>query len=1157
MHFPTPQGTNSATFTPPPVDGSLYLAEVYDFLGQHSPNHPVFVYDDNASLETITWSTLVRAIHTAARLVEGHIRPGDRNKNSTVVAVLSTSDFITNFVLVAGIMRAGYQAFPISTRNSAVGIAHLVRTTRVKYMFVGETPSTQRLAAATCAQPSVDGPVGSYMSVHPMPAFDTLFLPEAQFVPLPPMVHPQPKHGALILHSSGTTSFPKPVYFSQQTLLQWGMIPYFGETDLCGTIMSYHSLTLPYALGATCITWAPISGITVATFPPTADAPVPTPERVLAGALSTSSSIILCVPAFIEAWVKDPVQASDLRGFSHIFFAGAPLRKESGDLAISQSIQINSFYGATEIGCASVFVPKGPAPREWQYFKFSPHVKPKLVPHSEDVYQLIMMQSPTCTLDVINVEYDGERGYNTNDLITRHPTIPDLWRVCGRADEQIILSTGTKTNTLPIESAISRHPLVRACLVFGQGRNHIGILVEPVPEHAFDPDNETELEGYRNKIWPAVQEANETSPIYSRIFKEMILVTKPSKPFIYTLKQTPKRNDILAAYAPEIEKSYGLSDNSYQGLAEMATPEAWGVEECTNVARMAVHTVLMQPLRDDMDIFQAGCDSVQATQIRMALFQTLRRAMKVSTRQIPHNFVYFNPTIKRLGTYIAQIVHYGHSSVALAMLSGKISEMEGLALKYGSSFPTHRPSPGASSSSSLPGDIVLLTGSTGSFGTYILESLIKDPTVSKVYALNRQDVRGARSVYIRQSAQLNARGLDFNILDSNKLVLLEGDASVENMGLQVTMFEEIRTSITCIIHAAWNVNFNVALSSMEPLIAATRRLADLALSSPHQTPPRLLFVSSVNVFNNWTGGTVAPEDFNPRPATAIGSGYAESKWVAEKILVKAAAQTPLKPCIVRIGQICGGLDGSWSAAEWFPTLVASGPVLRCLPQALGYISWIPAHHAANALIEIRKALMLEDCFGEDADYDMDIDDDLASPDTDTSVSSLEFTDSDGLSPTSTLPPSIQRMSPSNPFPPSFTPQGAPPTSDSVKFINLVHPHPVPAAPMMERLGEQLGLPLVRYSEWLNALESAASTTSSSSMRNPSSSSLSNPAISLLHFYRSARPPSAADSEAFGFTAMKTNNAVDTVPWLKDLSPIGREDVDKWVEYWRRVGLLRS
>ncbi|KAL0581415.1 hypothetical protein V5O48_000569, partial [Marasmius crinis-equi] len=304
----------------------------------------------------------------------------------------------------------------------------------------------------------------------------------------------------------------------------------------------------------------------------------------------------------------------------------------------------------------------------------------------------------------------------------------------------------------------------------------------------------------------------------------------------------------------------------------------------------------------------------------------------------------------------------------------------------------------------------------------------------------------------------------------------------------------------------------------------------------------------------WTEGTIAPEAFNSRPATAIGSGYAESKWVAEKILVKAAEQTTLKPCIVRIGQICGGLGGSWSAAEWFPTLVASGPVLRCLPQALGYLSWIPAHHAANALIDIRKALMLEDCFDEDADYDMDIDDDIPSS-PDTSVSSLEFTDSDGVSPT--LPPSSQHTTPPNPFTPSYSPpQCAPSTSEYVKFINLVHPHPVPAAPIMERLGDLLGLPLVRYSEWLNALESSATT--SSSVHHPSSSSsLSNPAISLLHFYRSARLPSAADSEAFGFTAMKTNNAVETVPWLNDLERLSQQDVDHWVEYWRKVGLLRS
>ncbi|KAK7050038.1 hypothetical protein VNI00_005470 [Paramarasmius palmivorus] len=650
------------------------------------------------------------------------------------------------------------------------------------------------------------------------------------------------------------------------------------------------------------------------------------------------------------------------------------------------------------------------------------------------------------------------------------------------------------------------------------------------------------------------------SPIYSRIFREMILVTRPGKSFIYTLKQTPKRNEILNQYSAEIDRAYGQSDNSnHPGMIEMmgaSSPEQWGLEECTNVARMAVHTVLMQPLRDDMDIFQAGCDSVQATQIRMALFQTLRRAMKVSTRQIPHNFVYFNPTIKRLGTYIAQIVHYGHSSVALAMLSGKISEMEKLALQYGREWPAHRHDPSQVEDEILEGDIVLLTGSTGSLGTYVLEALIKDPTVSRIYALNRQDVRGARTLFVRQSARFKDRGMEF-VLNSDKLVLLEGDAAVENLGLERGVYEKLRKEVTCIIHAAWNVNFNVSLSSMEPLIAGTRRLADLALSSPHPTPPSFVFVSSVNVFNNWTEGSIAPESFNSRPATAIGSGYAESKWVAEKILVKASEQTTLRPVIVRIGQICGGLDGSWNAAEWFPTLVASGQVLRCLPQAQGYISWIPAHHAANALNDIRKSLM-EDA--EDFD-DMDIDDEIPeSPDSGSTLSSsYEFTDSENLSPQSPqIPPSLGRAH-SMTIPQGYKPVSTPPldisSDNTTTFINLVHPRPIRASLMMEHLSKELGLPLVRYSEWLNALESSAANAPPA----PSSYSLSNPAISLLHFYRNARGRlnTEVEGEAFGFTAMKTDTAVETVPWLTSMPQVGPKDVDGWVAYWRKIGLLRQ
>lgn len=246
--------------------------------------------------------------------------------------------------------------------------------------------------------------------------------------------------------------------------------------------------------------------------------------------------------------------------------------------------------------------------------------------------------------------------------------------------------------------------------------------------------------------------------------------------------------------------------------------------------------------------------SLHATLIRSSILSALRRSQKVSTRNIPHNFVYSNPTIRRLGTYLGQVVHYGHASVALSMLSGKISTMERLVQQYGSNFSTHEPrpsssgeatpttasfprcrsdpfipvqsplheeedvvmtpppdeipfasmpngSPADSGSASARGDVVLLTGSTGALGSHILESLVLDPSIAKVYALNRRDMRGARSVYIRQSASFKDRDLDFVALNSEKVMLLEGDATEEHLGLHdQDLFEEIRDNITCVIH---------------------------------------------------------------------------------------------------------------------------------------------------------------------------------------------------------------------------------------------------------------------------------------------------------------------------------------------------------------------
>lgn len=65
--------------------------------------------------------------------------------------------------------------------------------------------------------------------------------------------------------------------------------------------------------------------------------------------------------------------------------------------------------------------------------------------------------------------------------------------------------------------------------------------------------------------------------------------------------------------------------------------------------------------------------------------------------------------------------------------------------------------------------------------------------------------------------------------------------------------------------------------------------------------------------------------------SAVGNGYGESKWVSERILSVASSETSLRPIVVRVGQVTGGVNGCWNALEWIPSIVHSAALVKCLP----------------------------------------------------------------------------------------------------------------------------------------------------------------------------------------------------------------------------------
>lgn len=677
---------------------------------------------------------------------------------------------------------------------------------------------------------------------------------------------------------------------------------------------------------------------------------------------------------------------------------------------------------------------------------------------------------------VTNTTIDGVPAYATSDLLMPHPTIPGLYKIHGRADDQIMLSTGEKTNPGPLETILSQDPRIHAAVMFGRERTSNGVIVAPKPNFAFDPESDEKMvERFRNDIWPTVEKLNAFAPTHSRVFKEMILVEKPSKPFQYTAKSTVRRQLVLSEYQTEIDELYRTVEASAQEI--VAPPAEWTAESSLVFVRELVGKVLNKTVGDDADVFQHGCDSLQATWIRNGAMGALQKTVNLeASRRVPSNMMYLHPTIQDLAQALLAIALSKGAPVNQEdVIAKKLAEMEAMVKKYTADFPA-RPS-GSNTQDNGDGDVVLLTGSTGVFGSGLLHNLLASKEVKKVYAVNRKST--SSSIEERQRAALS---WDHEDVLSNpearaKLVLLETDTGDVNLGLSGDIYAQVQAEVTHIIHNAWRVDFNLSLSTFESSVRGVRNLVDLALTSTRPSPPRLLFVSSVGVFNRPTSKGLFKEVPVEDARTAIGFGYGEAKWIGEQILLTAAKETSLQPIIVRPGQITSNKAGYWKETEWFPSIVKSSKTLGVLPDLVGNVTWMPAYQASRALTEMRNS--------------------------------------------------------------------------SKPVLHLVHPKGVSWSSILTHFSQNLGVPLVPYPKWLEALNHQVK--SKPAAVSEVELMQQNPALRLAEHFSAVDLDE--DREPLGIVRLDPSNAVEISQTLASMEPLGEQEVKQWVAGWKASGFL--
>ncbi|KAG6838456.1 hypothetical protein C0991_011540, partial [Blastosporella zonata] len=179
---------------------------------------------------------------------------------------------------------------------------------------------------------------------------------------------------------------------------------------------------------------------------------------------------------------------------------------------------------------------------------------------------------------------------------------------------------------------------------------------------------------------------------------------------------------------------------------------------------------------------------LSATILRRRIVGALRGSKVDATlkaaESITQNTVYTYPSIDALTAFLVRLV--ADPDGFKGGNDGK-AQIEAMIEKYSAGLEIS-PSP-IRPFSAPKSKVVLLTGSTGNLGSQILADLLLDPSVERVYALNRTSNRQA-SMLERHQERFTDKALDVELLRSDRLVFVEGDTALPGLGLQEELYRE-------------------------------------------------------------------------------------------------------------------------------------------------------------------------------------------------------------------------------------------------------------------------------------------------------------------------------------------------------------------------------
>jgi len=241
---------------------------------------------------------------------------------------------------------------------------------------------------------------------------------------------------------------------------------------------------------------------------------------------------------------------------------------------------------------------------------------------------------------------------------------------------------------------------------------------------------------------------------------------------------------------------------------------------------------------------------------------------------------------------------------------------------------------------------ILLTGATGFIGAFLLYDLLRQ-TQADIYCL----VRAANLEEGRHRIQTNLAS--YSLWEEHlgsRVIPVVGDLTKPLLGLSEQQFQTLAGQIDLIWHCGALVKWTYPYRSLKAAnVLGTEEV--LRLACQIRTKP-VHFVSTVGVF--WSPdytANVVREDEDLHHSGALSVGYAQSKWVAEK-LVRIAGERGVPIAIYRPATGGHSQTGIYNAHDHLPMLIKGCIQLGCAPDLDMVVQVAPIDYASKAMVHL-------------------------------------------------------------------------------------------------------------------------------------------------------------------------------------------------------------